>query len=52
MMRVPPITRRMSELLADSAEIDRILAKGADHARSIATPVLDDAMKIMGFWGR
>lgn len=45
-----PITTRMNELLADPSEIDRILASGAEHARSIATPVLEEAMNIMGFW--
>jgi tryptophanyl-tRNA synthetase len=45
-----PITTRMNALLSDRAEIDHILARGADHARSIAMPVLEEAMKIMGFW--
>lgn len=45
-----PITGRLNELLADPAEIDRILARGNDKARSIATPVLRDVMDIMGFW--
>ncbi len=45
-----PITRRMNELLAAPDEIDRILAQGAVKARAIAGPVLDDSMKIMGFW--
>jgi tryptophanyl-tRNA synthetase len=47
--RLAPITQRMNELLSDKAEIDRILAQGADKARSIAGPVLQDAMHIMGF---
>jgi tryptophanyl-tRNA synthetase len=47
--KLSPITKRMSELLADRTEIDKILKKGADHARAIATPVLEDAMSIMGF---
>jgi tryptophanyl-tRNA synthetase len=48
--KLGPITKKMNELLADSGEIDRILAAGAVHARAIAAPVLADAMKIMGFW--
>jgi tryptophanyl-tRNA synthetase len=48
--KLEPITRRMNELLTDRAEIDRILAAGSQKARTIATPVLQDAMKIMGFW--
>jgi tryptophanyl-tRNA synthetase len=47
--RLAPITKRMNELLSDKAEIDRILAQGAEKARSIAGPVLQDAMHIMGF---
>ena len=49
--KLSPITMRMNELLADPAEIDRILAKGGEKARAIATPVLAETMKIMGFRG-
>lgn len=45
-----PITSRMNELLADKGEIDRILKQGGEKARAIAAPVLDETMKIMGFW--
>lgn len=45
-----PITARMNEFMADPAEIDRLLAEGADKARAIAAPVLQEAMDIMGFW--
>jgi tryptophanyl-tRNA synthetase len=48
--KLSPITQRMNELLSDKAEIDRILAQGADKARAIAGPVLQGAMDIMGFW--
>jgi tryptophanyl-tRNA synthetase len=48
--RLAPITARMNELLADKGEIDRILARGADKARSIAAPVLQETMELMGFW--
>ena len=43
-----PITRRMSEFMADPAEIDRILGQGADRAEAIATPILDRTKEIMG----
>jgi tryptophanyl-tRNA synthetase len=36
--KLSPITQRMNELLSDKAEIDRILAQGADKARAIAGP--------------
>ncbi len=46
-----PVATRMRELLSDKAELDRQLAEGAERARAIAVPVLDDTMKLMGFWG-
>jgi tryptophanyl-tRNA synthetase len=43
-----PITRKMSEYMADPAQIDKILADGADRADAIATPILDQTKDIMG----
>ncbi len=48
--KIAPITARMRELMADPAEIDRILVKGAEKARIIADPILGDVKSIMGFW--
>lgn len=48
--RLSPITERMTDLLANPQEIDRILKDGAEQADIIARPVLRDAMDIMGFW--
>ena len=48
--KLSPITAKMRDLLADPAEIDRILKEGAEKSRSIAAPILDDVRKIMGFW--
>ncbi len=45
-----PITARMRDLLADTTEIDRILAKGAEKANALAAPTVQDVMDIMGFW--
>ncbi len=45
-----PITERMSDLLANPHEIDRILKDGAEQADIIARPILRDVMDIMGFW--
>ena len=39
----------MRRLLADPAEIDRILKSGAQKARAIATPVMDEVKKRVGF---
>ncbi len=47
--RLAPITRRMRELLADRAEIDRILAEGARKAAALSAPVLDAAKAAVGF---
>lgn len=43
-----PITRRMAELTADPAEIDRILQDGALRANAIAEPIVAEAREIMG----
>jgi tryptophanyl-tRNA synthetase len=47
--KLEPMAREMRRLLADPAEIDRILKSGADRARAIATPVMDDVKKKVGF---
>ncbi|AXC48655.1 tryptophan--tRNA ligase [Paracoccus suum] len=43
-----PITARMSEYMADPAEIDRILGEGADRADALAQPILARTKEIMG----
>jgi tryptophanyl-tRNA synthetase len=43
-----PITTRMSELMADPAEIDRILGDGADRAAALAAPILARTYDIVG----
>jgi tryptophanyl-tRNA synthetase len=43
-----PITGRMQELMADPAEIDRILGAGADKAAEIAEPILARTYEIVG----
>ncbi|HEX3700329.1 MAG TPA: tryptophan--tRNA ligase, partial [Phenylobacterium sp.] len=45
-----PIGAEMRRLLADPAEIDRILAAGAERARAIAQPTMAQVRKIVGFW--
>jgi len=44
-----PVNRKMRELLSDPAEIDRILQTGAARARAIATPIMDEVKKTVGF---
>ncbi|HEX8231778.1 MAG TPA: tryptophan--tRNA ligase [Caulobacteraceae bacterium] len=45
-----PVTERMRRLMADPAEIDRVLAAGAERARAIAEPVLEETKRLVGFW--
>jgi tryptophanyl-tRNA synthetase len=43
-----PITARMTALMQDPGEIDRILGAGAERADAIARPVLDQVHDIVG----
>jgi tryptophanyl-tRNA synthetase len=43
-----PIAARMRELMADPAEIDRLLGAGADRAAALAAPILGQAYDIVG----
>jgi tryptophanyl-tRNA synthetase len=43
-----PITTEMKRLMADPAEIDRILGEGADRADAIAQPILARTLDITG----
>ena len=47
--KLEPIAREMRRLLADPAEIDRTLKDGAGRARAIATPIMDEIKKRVGF---
>lgn len=44
-----PLQARYAELMADKAELMRILAKGAEHARSVAEPTLKRVMEKVGY---
>ncbi|MCY1126183.1 tryptophan--tRNA ligase [Frigidibacter sp. RF13] len=46
--RLAPIATEMKRLMADPAEIDRILGDGAERADAIAQPILDRALEITG----
>ena len=46
--RLSPITERMSRLMQDPGEIDRILGQGATRAEVLARPVLDQVYDITG----
>ena len=47
--KLSPITAEMRRLLADPAEIDRILKNGAGKARAIAAPIMDEVKRRVGF---
>lgn len=49
--RLSPITTKMSQLMDDQSEIDRILAQGAERARAIASPILQKTYDIVGMVG-
>jgi tryptophanyl-tRNA synthetase len=47
--KIEPITAKMRALLADPAEIDRVLKNGSQRARTIATPVMAEVKRKVGF---
>ena len=49
--KLGPVGNEMRRLMGDPAEIDRILAAGAERAREAAAPTLAEVKKIVGFWG-
>jgi tryptophanyl-tRNA synthetase len=49
--KLTPIAAEMRRLLADPGEIDRILESGAEGARAIATPIMAEVKRIIGFVG-
>ena len=44
-----PITSEMQRLMADPAEIDRILRDGAERAAAVADPILAEVKEVVGF---
>jgi tryptophanyl-tRNA synthetase len=44
-----PVAKRMAELMADPAEIDRVLARGAARARPVAEVTVRDVYERVGF---
>ena len=45
-----PITARYREILDDPALIDATLADGAERAREISEPIMEEVRRIVGFW--
>ncbi|MDD2325886.1 MAG: tryptophan--tRNA ligase [Alphaproteobacteria bacterium] len=48
--KLVPITNRMRELMADPAEIDAILAKGAEKANALTQKHLKEIKERVGLW--
>ncbi|MEL6517457.1 MAG: tryptophan--tRNA ligase [Pseudomonadota bacterium] len=46
--QIAPISAEMTRLMQDTAEIDRILARGAERARELAAPILARTYEIVG----
>jgi tryptophanyl-tRNA synthetase len=47
--KLTPIAAEMRRLLADKAEIDAVLAKGAERAGALAEPILKSVKALVGF---
>jgi tryptophanyl-tRNA synthetase len=47
--RLTPIAVEMQKLLADPAEIDRVLKTGASRADAIAAPIMQEVRRLVGF---
>jgi tryptophanyl-tRNA synthetase len=45
-----PVTDAMRRLMADPAEIDRVLKDGAERAKAVADPIVAETKKLVGFW--
>ncbi len=49
--KLAPISDKMNIYMADPAQIDGILADGAQRAHAIAQPIMDDIRRLVGFLG-
>ena len=43
-----PVRERYEQFRGDEAELERILARGGDKARAIASDTLSDVRRVMG----
>jgi tryptophanyl-tRNA synthetase len=49
--KLTPVSNEMRRLMNDPAEVDRILKDGSQRADAIATPIMQEVRRIVGFWG-
>jgi tryptophanyl-tRNA synthetase len=47
--KLSPIAGEMRRLMADPAELDRLMLKGADQARAIAAPIMAEVRRVVGW---
>lgn len=50
--KLGPVADRMRRLMDDPAEVDAVLADGAERAGALAEPVMEDVRRTVGFWSR
>ena len=49
--KMAPISETLRRLLNDTGEIDRVLRLGAERARQVSAPVVEETKRIVGLWG-
>ncbi len=49
--KMAPISETLRRLLTDPGEIDRVLRLGAERARQVSAPVVEETKRIVGLWG-
>ena len=49
--KMAPISETLRRLLSDTGEIDRVLRLGAERARQVSAPVVEETKRIVGLWG-
>ena len=47
---IAPISEDYARLIADPAEIDRQLAKGAEQANAVTEPIMREIRELVGYW--
>ncbi len=48
--RLGPVRERVEKMMKDTAELDRVLSKGNEKARSISSRTVAEAKELMGLW--
>ena len=48
-VRLGPVGNEMKRLTAESGEIDKVLADGAERATQLSRPIVAEVREIMGF---